>query len=250
MSSRDIFVLGGGLGQRALGSDSLLGIDPRMSRTRFVVYPLARVQKVKPEEAAQIKIAAVQQAEGAKVVGRIGKSSDPRGSCIIREGRFCKQPTLKEDATTEDAVAAFYIATIDFKEFMDSFTKETIDMADLDPELVPLCCVVTIVDQELHARPVGTERMKEEDFEGWGGDRGFELAAEFRQYVVVGMTPSEIDQYEIFSEKGEYPIKPPSTLDIGLMLRMDKVAQQDDLLNAKMTPAQRRTRLAARLGSV
>lgn len=231
--------------------------DAKMTMGHFVVFPKAFAAKASPEMQAAFEArmarnersASWQQQHQAVVVGRVSRNREPARHSTYREGRFVIPPLLAEGATVNDAQAAFYVASTEMRTMFVEFSKQT--MRTVHADLRQMATLVTIVDTAIHARPLGWDPGREEEYEKQGGDRGFEVVAEFRQFVTLGMPQSEIREFRIYSEHGEYPVWVPKDVEMGMLLRMDRqVMLNPPEIKHDMTRQERAARLMRKLQGV
>jgi hypothetical protein len=225
--------------------------DLRMVTGHFVVYPKAFAGKVSEEdqtEWARTHPHAVTE-YGARVVGRIKKNREPQRAITTRSGKVIIPPVLGEERTVMSGQTAFYVAANELREKFAVFSKETMLMSDLDVETHRLATLVTIVDLPIHARPAGMT-LSARDYERLDrlGERSFDVVAEFRQFVVLGMPNSEIKDFRVYSEFGEYPIEIPRDVEMGFLLRADKeIIVNDPGITRDMNTKDRAKRLVEKL---
>lgn len=230
------------------GSDEESGVivpDSKLTSGHFVVKPKRFLERLPEEE----RLAAEARANGrwgsapwgangdARVVGRIVKNREPVNPHLIRNGYLFASPMAFEGMTVEDAHSSFYVASHDMREKFALFTRQT--LSQVDKELRPMATIVTIVDAPIHARPVGLRSPRDEDEArvsgGWMSDavvteqdqqnrdeRGFDVVATFRQFVVLGAKRSEVTTYETYSEHGEYPVEVPRDIEMGMLVKLDR----------------------------
>ena len=216
------------------GSDEESGIlvpDASMTSGHFVVKPKNFLERIPVDErqALDSKYAG----SGARVVGRLTRNREPVRPLLVRTGSLSISPRIYfgEETTVYDAHTAFYVASHDMREQFVTFTRET--LSQVDRFLLPSATLVTIVDTPIHARPVGLQVSDPTwDLNGTGGisgqnkpdreERGFDVACVFRQFVVVGARRSEISTYEMYSERGEYPVEVPKDVEMGVLIKLDR----------------------------
>lgn len=220
--------------------------DYRMTEGHFVVSPKGFSRKVSTEEKTTWQADQKPESEfyqEAQVVGKISKQREPRNPVVHRLGRFRVPPVLIEGCAVMDAQAAFYVAANEIRNNFILFSQDTLETLDLD--LRKMATLVTIVDSAIHARPIGIDKECEEN------EKGFEVVCEFRQFVTLGMPYAEIQEYSIFSEKGEFPICVPKDVEMGMLLRMDKQVMNNPIdVKKDMTPQERAARLLNKLKGV
>jgi len=223
-------------------ADVLVTPDAKMTLGHFVVYPKKNAVKITEAErlAWEAKKSKLSVQQEARVVGKITKNKEPTHQIGQRRGMFTIPPVLPEGAVVVDAQAAFYVAANEMRDMFTLFSRETLRQFSPDAELRPVMTLVTIVDSAIHARPI--EALREED------NKGFTVHAEFRQFVTLGTPRTEIAEFTIYSEHGEYPIDIPKDIEMGMLLAMDKrVLNASPDINRDMTPKQRRERMLKKL---
>ena len=241
-------------GAEDTGGESLLMPDPKMTLGHFVVFPKGFAQRVSEEEKAAYATqkrnasqAATHMHNQGVIVGRVTRNREPQQAIEYREGKFVIPSYLGDKGDVASGQTRFYVAANEIRERFIQFSKET--MSVLDPELRKMATLVTIADTSIHARPLHAEReysSYSDQFE----ERGFEVVAEFRQFVTLGMPRAEIEEFRVHSEQGEYPIIIPRDVEMGMLLRMDNVVMADPTVNHDMTPEQRAARLISKLKGV
>lgn len=238
------------------GSDeeegSVLLPDARMTRGHFVVFPKAFLLQLSEEERAKVD-AKIDRSHplmaDARVVGRVGRNREPVNPVSIREGKLVVPSKLIPGANVASGQAAFYVASNELRAQFVEFSKAT--MAQVDKDVRSMATLVTIVGTGIHARPVGGDRPVEARPMTEDEERGFEVVAEFKQFVTVGMPYREIQEYKVYSETGEYPVWVPKDVEMGILLRMDKeVMVNPPEIKRGMTAVERAARLLAQIKKV
>ena len=114
-----------------------------------------------------------------------------------------------------DPHAAFYKASMKLREMFTDHTRAVIEAA---PGYLKHgnFHVVTVIHSPIYARPGGT--MSGRHYEE--GD-GFEVVCDYDMYL-TGTLPSDLSEYEAYSDQGEYPIDVPSEIEMGLLLKLDE----------------------------
>lgn len=237
-------------------AEPIFAPDPRMSQRHFVVYPKALATVVTEKERGAfakkrrtMEEEAVQAHNQAVVVGRVSRSRDPRGAVRHREGKLVIPSFLGDVCDVAGGQAKFYVASSILREHFVEFSKAT--MSDIAPDMRPMATLVTIVDQPIHARPLNSDRPYEgpRELERYA-ENGFEVVAEFRQFVTLGMPHEEIAEFRIHSELGEYPLIVPRDVEMGMLIRMDGAVMADPDIKRNMTTEERASRLIAKLKGV
>lgn len=195
------------------GADNEKGIivpDSALTSGHFVVKPKRFLERV-PED-LRIK----DPSSDHIIVGRIVRHRTPRQPLLMREGSLVSSPvTYLEGMSIRDAHTAFYLASHELREKFTVFTHGTLQQ--VSASLRPMATLVTIVDAPIHARPTNLYKASWDNEE-----RGFDVVATFRQFVVLGARQSEISTYEHYSNRGEYPIDVPRDVEMGILIRMDR----------------------------
>jgi hypothetical protein len=230
--------------------ESLIVPDAKMTLGHFVVYPKGVVLKAtaKQDEEYQNRrrlgdAAAVHANNQAVVVGRVTKNREPKAPIQYREGKFIVPSDVGDDCDVASGQAKFYVASAQVRDLFVQFSRDT--MSVIDKELRKMATLVTIVDSAIHARPINAERG--ERFE----ERGFEVVAEFRQFVTLGMPQAEIREFKVYSEHGEYPVNVPRDVEMGMLIRMDGAVRFDPPdITRNMSRQERAARLLAKLKGV
>lgn len=229
--------------------DPLVVADPTMTRGHFVVFPKAFGAGVSEEEKAAFLSKArtldqmqTQAHNEAVVVGRVTRNRDPQRAVEYREGRIVVPSYLGDDSDVASAQARFYTASDALREQFVLFSTETLH--GVEAHLRQMATLVTIADTTIHARPL-TPRDGMDRYE----DRGFEVVAEFRQFVVLGMPRAEVAEFRIYSETGEYPVHVPQDVEMGMLLRMNSLVT-DLTVKHDMTRQERAARLINMLKGV
>lgn len=228
--------------------DEVLSPDHRMVSGHFVVHPKGLVERVSKEEQAEYaaRTRGYNYASGGVPVARITRNREPTKQHLRRTGSIAIPPVTYEGMPVADGHAAFYVASMDVRDAFTKFTRQTLEM--VEPELRAMASLVTIADSPIHARPkmkgsstydgnLPVNRKGNYQLE----DDGFEVAAEFTQFVVLGMPRREIETYRIFSESGEFPMIVPRDIDMGMLLKMDK-----EIVSGRVVARDRITALLAR----
>lgn len=231
------------------GSDEEQGIiapDRSLVSGHYVVKPKRFLERLPEEERLRLEEQTRKRWEHApwaanmdgRIVGRVVKNREPLHAHLVRDGYLFAAPeVLFEGMTVQDAHSAFYVASHDLREKFTAFTRET--LRQVDKELRPMATLVTIADAPIHARPVGlrSPRDKDEARSSSGqftdavvvgqdkldrDEKGFDVAATFRQFVVLGASRSELGTYETYSEHGEYPVDVPKDVEMGILIKLDR----------------------------
>jgi len=164
---------------------------------------------------------------GARVVGRLVRHRTPQN---IVASRKCKLtiPAHSVDGTVRDAHAAFYLAS---RELRAQFAEKSLAFLSdpgpirlggstllTAPEVGSVLSLVTIVNSEIHARPLIAHWDDEQPSPG-----AFEVACQYEQFVVADEPLSVLQTFESYSEIGDYPIELPKDIDLGLLIRADQI---------------------------
>lgn len=234
--------------------ESLLMPDPKMTLGHFVVYPKSIALGVSQEEKIAFETkkrtaaeAATQAHNGARIVGKISRNREPQRAIEYREAKFIIPSFIGDTCDVASGQTKFYVAANEMRERFIQFSKDT--MSWVDKDLRKMATLVTIVDAEIHARPFNAGRGYAPGLDRFE-ERGFEVVAEFRQFVTLGMPRAEVAEFRIYSEQGEYPLHVPRDVEMGMLLRMDNVVMADPDIKHDMTSAERAARLIAKLKGV
>lgn len=211
------------------GSDEETGIitpDLDLVSGHRVVYPKRMAEPIGQEERAELMVNSTHW--GGVPVARIPKFREPQRPISRREGSFQVRPQLPDGSNVQDAHAAFYLASNDIRERFARFSRDT--LAELDAELRPMTTLVTIVDAPVHARPVGVYGfdsaemgLRRDEYRKADEDlKGFDVCCAFRQFAVVGATRRELESFQLYSDRGEFPLQVPRDVEMGMLIRMDK----------------------------
>ena len=199
--------------------------DQNLVGRHHVVQAKRSLEKLpEAEKAAWDKKHAV---TGVRVVGRVPRFREPRRFLNRRTGEISSVVRFSnEEASVRDGHASFYLASFDVREKFSRFSKETLDQTfpekDEGSFLRKQVSLVTIINSPIHARPFleGPREL----------DRGFEVAATFLQFAILGDMPkNEIETFESYSQTGEYPLSIPKDIEMGLLMKMDKEIISEDI---------------------
>ena len=164
---------------------------------------------------------------GARVVGRLVRNRTPKHIVASRKMTLTSV-AHSVDGTVRDAHAAFYLAS---RELRAQFAEKSLAFLS-DPGPVMRGCspwllaeergsalsLVTIVNSEIHARPLCGHPDEVTPSPG-----AFEVACQYEQFVVADEPLSVLQTFESYSETGDYPIDLPKDIDLGLLLRADHI---------------------------
>lgn len=212
--------------------DEIFTPDFDLVKGHRVVYPKRMAEPVGPTERAEWA-AKHGDGWGAQIVARIPRFREPQRPILRREGRFQVRPRLPDGSSIQDAHTAFYVASNEVRESFAAFSRET--LSQVDRELRPMATLVTIADGPVHARPVGVrgedsfsvsgseiEERREEYIRADEDLKGFDVCASFRQFVIIGADKKELESFQLYSDRGEFPLQVPRDVEMGMLIRMDK----------------------------
>jgi len=195
----------------------------------FVVYAKGFTERVPDVERA----AYVAKGGYGIPVARITRNRDPGGTSLAfltpRDGAITSRPCLPAGVNPH---TAYYTASLDIQRRFAQFSRQTLDM--VPAEMRPLASLVTVVYSPIHARPVGVQETVDQDWaafdSAWFQDArksnedetGYDVACRFSQFVRVSGARQGVETFRQYSDQGEFPIQVPSTIDMALLMRMDK----------------------------
>lgn len=213
-------------------AEGIITPDFDLVKGHRVVYPKRMAEPIGPTERAEWA-AKHGKDWGVQIVARIPKFREPQRPILRREGRFQVRPQLPDGSSIQDAHTAFYVASNEVREKFAAFSRDT--LAQVDRELRPMATLVTIADAPVHARPVGVrgedsfsvsgleiEERREEYFKADDDLKGFDVCASFRQFVIIGADKKELESFQLYSDRGEFPLQVPRDVEMGMLIRMDK----------------------------
>jgi len=141
------------------------------------------------------------RAGGAVVVGQMTKVHIPGGN-----ERLPTNPTALGHpgvADADDPVAAFMKCSEELRLRFQAYSDRRFTLGD--PGMRKNCTLVTVVYAPIQAAP--------------RAERGFELYCEFTQVTRMGSVDALADGFDVLSETGEYPIRPPGGIEMVTMMR-------------------------------
>lgn len=141
---------------------------------------------------------------------------------------FCIQPPGMPDAIGDtDPHALYYQAALKMRaQFQQHTIARLTELNEWQRKEVNL---VTVVHQPIYARPLGMMSGSRDPF----NKAGFEVACEFQTLLYRShyRTPDLTDFTE-YSATGEYPIDPPNSIEMGILMKLDRDVLSSGILTA------------------
>ena len=166
--------------------------------------------------------------DGAVPVARLARNRVPQ-NVVASQSKRLLETAFSPKGTVADAHTAFYLAA---QSIRDRFAKESLAfLAENKNPSVYLnpgyranyrrpnfvggaASLVTIVDAQIHARPIMEEGSNQEG--------AFEVVCLYEQFVVIDEPLEVLQTFETYSEAGDFPIEIPKDIDLGVLLRADR----------------------------
>ncbi len=126
-----------------------------------------------------------------------------------------------------DPHAAFYKASLKLRQKVADYSNMVLEQIPGYAKEHGGFHLVTVVHNDIYARPKGTMTPHLYD------EGQFEVACDFDTFATP-TPPSDIAEFEAYSEFGEFPIEIPTDIEMGILLKLDKqIVAQPDLVNRR-----------------
>jgi hypothetical protein len=158
---------------------------------------------------------------------------------------FCVVPPGMPDAIGDtDPHALYYQAALKMRE---RFRQHTIArLTELNEWQRKQANLVTVVHQPIYARPLGMKAGRHGGMADPNGpytesdayfnpndEPGFEVACEFQTLLYRSHHGgADLDGFKEYSSTGEYPIDPPSSIEMGILMKLDREVLSSGILTA------------------